>query len=198
MHAQDVSFDAPEIRLSDESIPSEVTEARRLLCRFVWHQARLRSVEVGFGWRAVPDAPGTPEQLLAAFAHSARTKEAFPVSSLFSDSTIYDRPETNYAFRFWHDGLHVELGLGFDLVSEALLGVAHLDVLRACGHDEQSIAFQLLMADTIGQARCIAEMGAFPVDQLRFALDCLRLGVDGGIEREAERTDRSHPNRASA
>ena len=163
---------------------SRLDTGRQHLTEFVMIQANGLADFVDFGWRPDPDAPSTFDDLHREYCWSSTFKTDLPVSSLYSDTTIYVTPEANYVMRFWHDVTHVRLMAGFDVDGELEVAVAHLDVLRAWGFGPETFEHKLLHADTIGQLYFSLVTGTFPVDQLRFAEACIELGTAEAIERE--------------
>jgi hypothetical protein len=159
-------------------------EARHNLSRFVEHQAEAIASWEGIRWVPVADAPSTFDDLHRAYCWATTTKSDLPVSSLYSDSTIYTAPEANHAMRFWHDVTHVRLMAEFDVDGELEVAVAHLDVLRAWGFGPETFEHKMMHADTIGQLYFSLVTGTFPADQLRFAEACIELGTADAIERE--------------
>lgn len=166
----------------------ELAEARRQLSAFINEQADELAGRLGFGWRPVVDAPSTYQQLRGALDHSLNILEPLPVSSENSASVIYDDPEVNFAFRFWHDVSHVQHGLSFALEDELELALWHLKVLEQSGTARESIAYRLLEADLLGQLLLLGLVGRFPFDQEQFVLTCALLGLDRGLLAEIRRT----------
>jgi hypothetical protein len=158
---------------------------RRNLEGWVLEQARLVQAEHGFGYVPTETAPSTFPGLMMAYETSASTGVPYPVSSEHCDQTIFSCPETNWAMRYVHDLEHANRQLSFSTEDELALGEAHLEALRTAGFDRDSFEYKLLLADTIGQARCVADLGRFPHNQRLFAYDCIDLGVDAAIELEA-------------
>lgn len=144
-------------------------------------QASAMHDVLGFGWIGRADAPSTFPALQRAFVASQASGCPLPVSNQNSGSTIYDDVEPNLAFRFWHDATHVLLDCGFDLDSELTVAVAHLDVLRAYGFGPGSMEHALLHADTVGQAICVATVGAFPEDQACSVRTSLERGLGPAV-----------------
>lgn len=169
----------------------ELAEARQQLSAFINQQAEDLAGRLGFGWRPVMDAPSTYQQLRGALDHSLNSLEPLPVSSENSASVIYDGPEVNFAFRFWHDVSHVQHGLSFALEDELELALWHLDVLERAGVAPASIAYRLLQADLLGQLLLMGLAGRFPFDQEEFVLTCALLGWEQGLLAEVRRVPRS-------
>lgn len=146
--------------------------ARQALSAFIVDQAVATAKYVGFSWVAVESGhPETYEALLNEYAHCANadgTRE-FRVWSGGSDSTIYSRPSVNHAFRFWHDMMHCHERLTMSYPDEVLLGL-HAGKIVARHFGTDSLEYRLFMADTVGQSTHEHLTGAFPQDQLRFAL----------------------------
>jgi len=166
----------------------ELLQARQTLSFFVEHEAGQAAAEVGFGWVSDEVAPDRYDVLLAAFERCRASGEPLTVSSLFCDSTVYTDPKTNMAFRFWHDVSHVRLGLSFDLVDELELALWHLSELTARGFGPESVVWNLLHADIVGQIYVMAMVHRFPVEQGSFVIDCLQRGFNSGVLTECRLT----------
>ena len=112
-----------------------------------------------------PDAPSSLADLLALAPQADR----IPVWSGGSDCTIWSSPAVNYAYRAWHDSIHLHLGAGFDAAGE--LEVARASLYLARTARDRAI----LWAETWGQVEAFLECGRFPEDQRVF------VRVYGGI-----------------
>ncbi len=159
------------------------------LSTFIFSEATKLSEQLGFGWRATPDAPSSFDAVLDAHQHSRTTGERYPVLSSGSESSIYASAEVNHAFRFLHDMTHVRLELGFDPDAELYVAVEHLNTLRRAGYAVGSTEWHLLHADTIGQLVAGCVLGRFVIDQRAFVFDCVRRGLNVAIEIESTRTN---------
>jgi hypothetical protein len=119
------------------------------------------------GFDIGPDAPDTLAKLKARLDSGDRML----VWDGASDKTIFACPETNYAFRAWHDWLHWKLGADFTPQGERVVMLAMQaqvvslyggragaseDVLRWCA---------ILQAEVIGQLEHKEDHGGFPEDQ---------------------------------
>ena len=97
------------------------------------------------------------------------------VSRRYSDNTIFGCPETNWAFRAWHDWTHFIIQAPFTLDGE--LAVAHRqieDLVRVYGHGAETRDFaKLIMCEVYGQASYHVEHGEFPADQRAFTRNWL-------------------------
>lgn len=107
------------------------------------------------------DAPGTLPELRQEWR-----EKHFRVWEGNSDRTIYLDAAGNYAFRFWHDSLHVLHNKSTTLADELSLGNMHTTVARnTYGQD----AALLMRIDTIMQSKYESRWGEFPTNQLGFA-----------------------------
>lgn len=163
----------------------EYIEARGRLSAFVNHMANRTAHDLGFGWVPVPDAPDTYNWLKAAFKESKQHSKPLPVSSLFCDNTIYGTPHTNYAMRFWHDTKHIGTSLTFSLQDEIELGLKHLKDAEDAGIKKDSLEWQMLRVDMLGQNYLLGIAKRFPLNQERFVKGCLLYGLDEGVLIEA-------------
>lgn len=149
--------------------------ARQELSAFVVERAVATAKYVGFSWVAVEEGhPETYEALLNEYVWCANAEgnREFRVWSGGSDHTIYTRPSVNHAFRFWHDMMHCHERLTMSYHDEVLLGL-HSAKQVAFRFGAQSLEYKLFVADTIGQSTHEHLTGAFPQDQLSFAVQLL-------------------------
>lgn len=161
--------------------------ARVNLGRFVIDLAQETEDTLAFGYVAIKDAPASAQQLIAAYEHSTRTGEPFPVSSLYCESTIFTEPLINHAYRFVHDCSHRRLGLSFTLEDEWHLGTYHLEQATKAGLGPGTLEYELLRCDIFGQLILLGIAGRFPIDQGVFALECVEKGIEAGVLAELRR-----------
>lgn len=119
------------------------------------------------GWISSDDAPAEYGDLAARFARDGFVT----VWTGASEGTVFDDPETNWAFRAWHDAAHIRHALPFTLEGEvAAAYVQAADIVGEYGDGGDSVAMvSLLLCEVIGQAKWFARHGAFPADQMAFA-----------------------------
>lgn len=124
------------------------------------------------GWDVSSEAPSTYEDLVKDVAKRGR----FTVWNGASDETIYADPETNFAFRAWHDWVHWRYNLDFSPANEravAYVQAAHL--LRTYGKEWQTNDFvALILAEVIGQAEYKDHFGDFPHFQVDFVREAAK------------------------
>jgi hypothetical protein len=124
-------------------------------------------------YEVLPDAPSTLEECTAYYREHGR----LAIWQGGSENTIYSDAAGNYAFRAWHDWIHVKNGFTFDADGEEKTFLAHcrdvekLDWLSQTG---KNICFELLRIEIIGQLEYEAENGSFPENQKDFMIE--RLG----------------------
>lgn len=141
-------------------------QAAKNLSRFVFRQAALWQQSMGFTYAPGGDAPETMDELRAERDRcvAGRGHETFTVWAGGSDLTIYTSAEANYAFRFWHDMIHLTTGLEMNVHDEVRVGMMQAErVGLHFGHG--SIEYKLMVADTCGQSVYHAMHGAFPFNQ---------------------------------
>lgn len=118
--------------------------ARSRLEGFARHMAALHLPQ---GFVAVEDAPTNYYDLRQAFLKEV----PLPVYAGASDDTIYTTRQGNYAFRAWHDALHVRMYRGFSLPDELAVASEHVRAVSAeFGYD--SLEATIMAIDTAGQA----------------------------------------------
>jgi hypothetical protein len=127
--------------------------------------ARLneRILELAPRFEVSDRAPGTFADLVAS-----RTGGLLQVWPGASEGTIYGDPRVNWAFRAWHDALHLSLGAGFDLEGERRVAEEQARVLGCDGMGA------IVLAEVLDQAEHFARTGAFPTDQAAFMAMALR------------------------
>ena len=173
----------------EQTTNEEFDQAASNLSKFVTDMAGKTAAEKGFVWTATPDAPDTYDKLTAAYKRSIQTGEPMPVSSLYCDRVIYQKPSQNYAMRFWHDTLHMTTGLTFALDDELELGLHHLAIAEQNGIKRYSMEWRMLRVDLLGQNYLLGIAKRFPIDQAEFVRGCLLRGLDEGVLIEVRKTD---------
>jgi hypothetical protein len=168
--------------------PTELADARHELSYFVLSEADATSTELGFGWRPASRAPASLSELQTEFRACHASGLPLRVLRDFSEDTVYDEASTNWAMRFVHDTRHVWLGADFSTDAELAVAACHLARAKAMGLDPGTLAYALLLADTVGQTLFMARVHGFVVNQLEFALDCVRFDLDTAIEHEVRRS----------
>lgn len=88
-----------------------------------------------------------------------------------SEETIFGSPETNHAFRAWHDFCHLLLGAPFTPDGEAR--VATLQQQMVTERVDSPCFLNILDIEINGQIRYYDEHGCFPENQRQFMLDSL-------------------------
>lgn len=167
----------------------ELSKARHRLSGWLLRFAHQTADTLGFGWKPTPTAPTTFKGLKAAFLQSATEGCPLPVSSENSSSVIFSDPEVNMAYRFVHDAHHVVLDYSFSSMHEFELARWQMERMREDGFSERDLEWQLFYADAIGQVLYYAVAKRFVSNQLRFALDCVRYGVEHSMALELSRND---------
>lgn len=152
--------------------------------------------DLGFSYVPSVMAPGTFEAAKAEFKVARAAPRGFyRVSKEHSAKTIFRDAETNYALRFWHDMLHVDLGADFSLSGERRVAREHLRVLTECySVPRASLLWRLMRIDSLGQNECVHAIGRFPSDQRRFVAIALRQGLTMAIDLEQKFGERDPPS----
>lgn len=114
---------------------------------------------------AVPviDASGQPDALGALIRSPSGRLLVWAGAS---ERTVYGDPAVNWAFRAWHDALHLGLRLPFDSRGEHALALEHAAVM---GRRSDAWA-RVMLAEVYGQVRHVQLHGAFPSDQAAFTV----------------------------
>jgi len=154
----------------------EFDRARANLHHFVLRTARNVARSVGFGYQEVADAPETLQSIREAFLKARKDRQAFPVYSGASDKTVYLNPEGNWAFRFWHDILHVIHASDTKFEDEVKLGYLHVQAVEK-EFGKGSLEARIMGWDTVGQSAYHAILGNFPEDQAGFVFASLKSGA---------------------
>ena len=133
-----------------------------------------------------PYAPGSWKSLRAWSRH-ATPNDSLPVYQGGCDRTIYSNPRYNYAFRAWHDKIHLDLGLSFSKLDEIKVCNEHVRQIR-----EHAIMFNLneddvraMHCDVAGQVLYYYKYNEFVNDQALFVGACMENGIfstlDSGV-----------------
>ena len=136
------------------------------LCAFVRKQAPPHY--------ATPDAPSTWAEL-QAWHEDENASISMPVFNGGCEHTIYDSAETNYAFRAWHDSLHLANNYSFSREDEIKVGLIHMQQARRAGLSKRDQ--DTLIADTIGQIEFYYLHKQFVIRQADFVRDVLDNGL---------------------
>ena len=99
--------------------------------------------------------------------------ERILISDYACDNTIYGKDYVNFAFRSWHDTLHVLTQLSMTFEDEMKLGLLHTQTIKRLGLSP--ICQAIMYFDTCGQSIYYSIWGDFPVNQKQFVLGCLKL-----------------------
>lgn len=148
-------------------------QASDALCEFVRKSAPLH--------HATPDAPSNWAMLKAWHRETPSIDSGLPNLSLpvydgGSENTIYPDAATNYAFRAWHDSIHLANDYSFTYLDEVKVGLIHMQQARRAGLPQADL--DMLIADTIGQAAYYNKHRKFVDLQDQFVFDVLRDGVN--------------------
>lgn len=145
------------------------------LSHWIVKRAARLAKDIGFSYWPASDAPGTFEGVCAEFKACLCGGGAFRVFDGASDKTIYTNPETNYAFRFWHDVIHAAYKLDFTEQGERATAQKQIDeVSKVFGAD--SLEVKLITADTAGQVEYFAKTGGFVENQKDFVYGLILAG----------------------
>ncbi|MGO4452553.1 hypothetical protein [Arthrobacter sp. RAF14] len=169
----------------------ELNRARARLSGWTLGFAQATADELGFGWKPTPTAPNTYRGLKAAFDLSMRDGRPLPVYSENTDPVVFSESNANIAYRFVHDCHHVILDYSFSSKHEFELARWQMERLRDAGFNEKDLEWQLFYADSVGQVLLYALAKTFVSNQLRFALDCVRNGMEQGLALEMNRSKAS-------
>lgn len=152
----------------------EIPAAAQRLAAAVHRIAHRRAKYLGFSYIETEDAPNSWEELQRAWAESCAHTRPLPVYSGASDKTIYGSRGANWAFRFWHDVVHCQHGLSFSTADELTTGLRQLNELELVeGYGPNTLEYQMLYLDTIGQVEYFAEHGGFIEDQRTWMVEQL-------------------------
>lgn len=122
----------------------------------------LNVAKLGLKFEARDVAPDTFANL-----KSSQTGGRLVVWSGESSNTIYGDASSNWAFRAWHDFLHLKLNAPFTLEGEIHVAKAQAS---QCG----TLAASIIMAEVQGQVEYFNKYGKFPVNQIEFIENYLK------------------------
>ena len=122
------------------------------------------------GFDSSDSAPETFEALQAHYDATGRIL----VWNGASDKTIFATPESNLAFRAWHDFTHLKHHTNFTLAGEAQTCDAQIDAMIETLGRWTWILAPILQAEIVGQALYEAKHGKFPVNQKAFCVAYLQ------------------------
>ena len=117
------------------------------------------------GFEVSANAPADFDSLVAEYRRTGRVH----VWNGASDKTIFACPETNFAFRAWHDWRHITESADFSRNGESIACAAQCRDVRAIFDGAAAETFcAILHAEILGQADYAERRGGFPIDQCGF------------------------------
>lgn len=147
-----------------------LTRAGHELGGWLVRYAHRLTKDVGIGYEPSSEAPSTFKALKAEWSECMRTRRPMRVYDGACEGTVYGSAPANWAFRFWHDVLHVAHGLTFKPDDEVKLGLMQVKaVADAFGAD--SLEALVMLTDTTAQTEHYRLTGRFVDDQAAFVLD---------------------------
>lgn len=149
-------------------LDAELKAAKQELSAFIKLMAH-ECMAQGWAYRPTENAPETFADLKAQ-THGF----VIPIADYGCENTIYDSAHTNILFRFWHDKIHLEEGLGFNTDHENKVADIHLKAARL--HRLSPLAVKILEADTKGQVAYYAKHKDFVGNQSAFVDSYLQHG----------------------
>ena len=117
----------------------------------------------------------------------AEPSDSMPVYDGGCNNTIYSHPRYNYAFRAWHDRVHLDINAGFGKLDE--IKVCNEQVRQArrrqtmLGLTDDDI--RALIADVAGQVLYYYKYNEFVDDQSMFVADCMDDGIFTTLDKGA-------------
>lgn len=121
-------------------------------------------------WFDVSD--NAPESFAGLYRHVSLTGR-ITVWSGASDATIYADPSVNWAFRAWHDSVHLAIGADFSHAGEVAACEAQIASLREQFPRMPVLWSALLRIEVVGQVIALESSGSFVSDQVSFTLATL-------------------------
>jgi len=123
------------------------------------------------GFRVASEAPDTWAKVQASFARNGK----ITVWSGESSNTVYSAPRVNWAFRAWHDSIHLAHGLDFSLRGEERTAERQCAALWKLTRDRVLRKFgeALLEIEIVDQARIAVYTGKFIDNQREFVVNKL-------------------------
>ena len=157
---------AATVASAEPAEPAEHKEPVSRSFNVAVNQIAGRLMPCGFDVAGV--APDSLDQLNRVIEDSGRML----VWDGASESTIFADPETNYAFRAWHDWCHHKGQFAFDREGERQAAEMQCEHIRELyGNSRLSSYMQrLVKAEVLGQAEYFDIHGKFPENQRAFDL----------------------------
>jgi hypothetical protein len=125
-----------------------------------------------------PDAPDTWRKLLQ-WKDTSTPSSSMPVYSGGSYDTIYSHTRYNYAFRAWHDSIHLNIFAGFTRLDEIRVSNEHVRQAkeRAVMFGLVDDDFRALRADVAGQVLYYYKYHSYVNNQAEFVGACMANGI---------------------
>lgn len=166
----------------------DINVAIARLGMFILRMAAKITRVTGVNYEESLSAPSTFEEVKTEWQLAKKTTRPFKVYSGASDRTIYDSPHVNWAFRFWHDYLHVFGNRGMNFYDEAVIAKTHIEAVAA-EFGESSLEAKIIEADTYGQAVWYAVNGSYVEDQREFVTMYVKHGAMYALATYRNRSD---------
>jgi len=116
----------------------------------------------------------TDRAITEKFRPELKLAKRIPITPDGNEHTIYS-PTVNLLGRFWHDSVHLQLGLGYSLEDELIVIQAQVRSLNEAGLS--MLAQEVFYADMYGQACYYNRHHKFVVHQDAFVDSCLQHGI---------------------
>lgn len=132
---------------------------------------------------AVADAPDSYTKLMRQRG-LLYMGQPLPVYNGGCDRTIYSNASVNYAFRAWHDKIHITHELDFSPAGEQGVLAVHLYQMGQYAREFHLVPddFSAVIADVLGQVMYYQKAKAFVDNQAGFVSDARQRGILNAIE----------------
>lgn len=96
-----------------------------------------------------------------------------------STDTIFSERKYQYAYRAWHDSIHLRQNLSFGVPNELKVAVIQEQIALACSVDAHDA--KLLRLDLEAHISYLVAKGEHPVHQLDLIRDCMDNGIEATV-----------------
>lgn len=149
---------------------NDITDARVWLADLALAKANEAAERVGFGWSVSSGAPSSYEEVSVEFAECLVNDRGMRVSIANMVPSVFGSARAAAAMRFWHHVAHVEMDADFGFLGEMKVAEVQLAAVVEAGMPEDSLAWHLMRADTMGLNYVSFMTHGGTVDRLAFAM----------------------------
>jgi hypothetical protein len=145
----------------------------RLMLQFTLFESVTNYFASFIDYEVAENAPDTFEGIKEHYENTGKLL----VWNGASDNTIFSNPQSNYAFRAWHDFCHIKANADFTPSGERDTMLLQIRMVMDCEHlskRAKDICTKILQVEVLSQLQHALQFGDFPENQRHFAIDKMK------------------------